>query len=189
MEDLLCCECRSRYPLLQETLQIKDLRIYAFCLYDSFMESLLFQFKEGRDIALAPLFFWPFHQQLRKYRHHIWVLMPSSYEKTMERSFFPLREMLKQMNKTLYEPFYKQTAFKQSKRSKKEREQVVREIYLKQEYPLPKGNLLLIDDVCTTSATLQRAYQLLLPHSNTIEAIVLCIHPLLAEQKKTINHF
>ena len=54
----------------------------------------------------------------------------------------------------------------------------------KQEYPLPRGDLLLIDDVCTTGATLQRAYQLLRPHSNTIEAVVLCAHPLLLAHRE-----
>ena len=110
--------------------------------------------------------------------------MPSSDEKCEERGFFSLREMLKQSGQVLYEPLYKRTNFKQSTRSGNERRQVMNEIEQKQEYPLPRGDLLLIDDVCTTGATLQRAYQLLRPHSNTIEAVVLCAHPLLLAHRE-----
>ncbi len=188
MEDMLCAQCRSRLPYFQQHIHIQGLSIYAFFRYDPFMERLLFQFKEGRDVALAPLFFDTFERELRKRMHQTWVLMPSSHEKCMERGFFPLREMLKQMEVPLYEPLYKQTTFKQSARSKQERWNVQQEVHLKQEYPLPKGDLLLIDDVCTTSATLQCAYQLLSAHSNTIEALVLCIHPLLLEQDKNASN-
>ena len=110
--------------------------------------------------------------------------MPSSEQKYIERGFSPLREMLKNIPGLLYEPLYKKTDFKQSQRSKQERTQVLQEIFLKEEYPIPQGHLLLIDDVCTTGATLQRAYQLLKTHNNEIEAVVLCIHPLLLEQNK-----
>ena len=184
MTDVLCRDCRARFVRVKEPLQIQDLCVHALYRYDDFLEGLLFQFKEGRDIALAPIFFAPWMQWLELYRHHHWVLMPSSDEKCEERGFFSLREMLKQSGQVLYEPLYKRTNFKQSTRSGNERRQVMNEIEQKQEYPLPRGDLLLIDDVCTTGATLQRAYQLLRPHSNTIEAVVLCAHPLLLAHRE-----
>ncbi len=184
MEDPLCKECRAQFCPVNRKVQIIGLNIFAFYLYDSFMEALLFQMKEGRDIALAPLFFLPFSRWFHQHRHLKWILMPSSEHKFIERGFSPLREMLKNIPGLLYEPLYKKTDFKQSKRSKVERAQVSQEIFLKEEYPIPQGHLLLIDDVCTTGATLQRAYQLLKTHNNEIEAVVLCIHPLLLEQNK-----
>ena len=75
----------------------------------------------------------------------------------------------------------KKTDFKQSTRSIRERVKVNQEIELKQEYPIPQGKILLIDDVCTSGATIKRAYHLLRGHSTSIEAIVLCAHPLLLE--------
>lgn len=182
MEELLCRNCRSRFARADVDVQLQGLRIHVLYRYDAFMESLLFQFKEGRDVALAPVLFDLWRPFLEKHRHRSWVLMPSSGQKNAERGFFSLREILKQSGQVLYEPLYKSTVFKQSLRSKNERIQGMREIEQKQEYPLLTGNLLLIDDVCTTGATLQRAYQLLRPHSNTIEAVVLCAHPLLLEQ-------
>ena len=147
MTDVLCRDCRARFVRVKEPLQIQDLCVHALYRYDDFLEGLLFQFKEGRDIALAPIFFAPWMQWLERYRHHHWVLMPSSDEKCEERGFFSLREMLKQSGQVLYEPLYKRTNFKQSTRSGNERRQVMNEIEQKQEYPLPRGDLLLIDDI------------------------------------------
>ncbi len=186
-QDPLCQSCRAQLIEIKQTIVVSGLHIHVCCRYDEFMENLLFQFKEGRDVALAPILFSPYIQWMKHFRRR-WVLMPSSHEKCMERGFFSLREMLRDSDEPLFEPLYKKSAFKQSQRSKAQRMQVIDEIFLKQEYPLPQGDLLLVDDVCTTAATLLRAYQLLKPHSNTIEAVVLCAHPLLLAQKETTLH-
>lgn len=181
MEDQICAACRSCFVIADQTIELEGLQVHVLCLYDDYMEKLLFQLKEGRDIALASVFFYPFDTLFRKYKEWNWVLMPCSEQKYIERGFIPLREMLADMHHALYEPLYKKTDFKQSTRSIRERVKVNQEIELKQEYPIPQGKILLIDDVCTSGATIKRAYHLLRGHSTSIEAIVLCAHPLLLE--------
>ena len=66
---------------------------------------MIFQFKEGRDIALRPVFFHEVMQELNdKFRQYAIVLMPSSKEKMLERGFLPVREMLKACKLEIIEP-------------------------------------------------------------------------------------
>lgn len=184
-EEVICNRCRQQFAPLGCTLYLDTLRVYACYRYNDFLEQLLFQYKEGRDTALATVFFandlvW----MKKRFSHWHWTLLPSSHEKRIERGFFSVRDMLAQSGQILYEPFYKRRDYKQSAMGK-QRSAIAEIIALKQEYPLPKGNILLIDDVCTSGATLLHAYRLLQGHTDKIEAVVLCAHPLLLAPKRS----
>ena len=138
--------------------------------------------KEGRDIALANVFFQPFLTKLSsKFRHHVIVLMPSSKEKMLERGFLPVREMLKNCPLAIWEPFYKVNNTKQSMQSFENRQFISQVIKRKENETLPGRKLLLVDDVCTSGFTLLSAYHLLKEHKLKVEALVLCAHPLFVE--------
>ena len=190
-EEELCNECLMRLRPEPRHLHLDDLPLTAYYRYDEFMESLLFQFKEGRDVALAPVFFSQVMKQMkRRYRRWQWVLMPSSDERRMTRGFSPLRRMLADSGMMLYEPFYKTDDHKQSSMERIHRTQISTVIRLKEEYPLPSGRVVLIDDVCTTGATLKHAYQLLKEHTIKVEAVTCCAHPLLFEtMAQPLRHF
>lgn len=158
--------------------------------YNEFLESMLFQMKEGRDIALAPVFFHDVMKQIsKKFRHYVVVRMPSAKEKTMERGFHPLQEMLKSCTLQQIDPFYKTSNHKQSLQSIEHRKIITQVMQKKPDVNLPNRKLLLIDDVCTSGATLRHALHLLHDHKQKIEIITLSAHPLFLQECKERNFY
>lgn len=179
---LLCGTCRKQLEPLGKQAKVDGLAISMLYRYNDFLENMIFQFKEGRDIALRKVFFHEVIQEINdKYRHYVVVLMPSSKEKMIERGFLPVREMLQECKLPILEPFYKKVNHKQSLQSMKNRALISQVIQRKKEISLPAKPLLLLDDVCTSGSTLLCAYHKLLPHTYKIEALVLAAHPLFVE--------
>lgn len=75
---------------------------------------------------------------------------------------------------------YKALDFKQSKHSKKERAQIEKIIQRKNIYPIALKNILLVDDVLTTGATLHRSCELLKPSA----VFVIAAHSLWIKENK-----
>lgn len=181
-EACLCGECQRQLKLLNVMASLEGVKLHILYEYNEFLENMLFQFKEGRDLALAEVFFQPFLAKLSdRFRHWTLVLLPSGKEKSLERGFLPLREMLKNCPLPQIEPFYKEKDHKQSLQSFENRKAISQVIKRKPNEWLPDKKLLLIDDVCTSGSTLLWAYHLLQEHTMKIEALVLCAHPRFVE--------
>lgn len=181
-DQLLCADCLAKLKRIDRHVVWEGISMHILYEYNDFLESMLFQYKEGRDIALANVFFQPFLTKLSsKFRHHVIVLMPSSKEKMLERGFLPVREMLKNCPLAIWEPFYKVNNTKQSMQSFENRQFISQVIKRKENETLPGRKLLLVDDVCTSGSTLLSAYHLLKEHKLKVEALVLCAHPLFVE--------
>ena len=167
----------------QKEITLESLKIYVMYEYTTFLEGMIFQFKEGHDIALRDVFFYDFRNWFRfHYRHWAIVLLPSSKEKMMERSFLPVKEMLSFCDLTIIEPFYKNRNYKQSLQHIEKRKQVHTIIKRNPQVKLPDKPLLLVDDVCTSGHTLLAAYDFVKGHPYPIEAFVLAAHPQLLKQ-------
>lgn len=182
---LICGECRGQLEYVNTIRYLDGLPVHILYAYNDFIESMLFQYKEGRDVALAPVFFhehkgWMEHH----YKDYTMLLMPSSKEKTRERGFHALEEMLKEVKLCKLQPFYKSENRKQSTLHYKQRQSIGEIIHRHTSIPLPKKKLLLVDDVCTTGATLKCAYDLIKEHTVEVEAFVLCANPLFLQQDR-----
>lgn len=190
-DEVLCGNCKSSLHVLQLDTRIEHMPLHILYEYNEAMESMIFQLKEGRDIALAPIFFHSFRKKIiDRYRHSSIVLLPSSKEKYVERGFQPVKEMLKGIPMNIVEPFYKSENHKQSLQNFENRAQIDRIIQRDYNVALPNTPLLLLDDVCTSGSSLKRAYDLIKEHTYKIEALVLCAHPLFVEScdKKGLRH-
>ncbi|MFR8213118.1 MAG: ComF family protein [Longicatena caecimuris] len=178
----LCGACRKQLEPLCKSTKLDSLQLSMLYRYNDFLESMIFQFKEGRDIALRPVFFHEVMQELNdKFRQYAIVLMPSSKEKMLERGFLPVREMLQACKLEIIEPFYKTSNHKQSLQNMQNRALISQVIQRRSDVSLPQKPLLLVDDVCTSGSTILCAYRKLLPHTYKIEALVLAAHPLFVE--------
>lgn len=180
----LCGVCQSQLLPYQKSKQILRMPIYILYVYNEFLETMIYQYKEGKDIALKSVFFHSFIQEIEhRYKGYTLVLMPSSEEKTKERGFHALRNMLEVINLPKIEPFYKSENRKQSLQSVEQRAHIDEIIHLNTSVVIPKTKLLLIDDVCTTGSTIKCAYNLLRKHKLSIEALVLCANPLFIQER------
>ena len=175
--DILCGSCRSLFIPAEGFFSLGELRVFALYHYEEQIENLLYQYKENRDVALADSFFWLHaHQITRRYRGYTMVGMPSSADKTAERGFHHLKRMLEVVRLPYADLFEKDNAYKQSLKNGAERFEIASHMRLKKDAVIPDTPLLLIDDVCTTGATLKQAYRLLEKHTMVMEALVLSVH-------------
>lgn len=181
-DNVLCGACKAQVKLINKKARLQDIDIRILYEYNDFLENMIFQFKEGLDIALKDVFFHDFIKEINdKYRQYTIVLMPSGKAKQEERGFLPMEQMLAHVKVPIIQPFYKTEDHKQSLQSYENRGFITRVIKKKKNVVIPNTKLLLMDDVCTSGSTLRCAYNLLSEHTYKIEALVLCAHPLFVE--------
>ncbi|NBK97115.1 MAG: ComF family protein [Erysipelotrichia bacterium] len=181
-EDIICGECKRKLHVLNRWYEWENHKIKALYLYNDFMESLLFQFKEGRDVALKKVFFKAFIKEIfDNFKDYTIVYMPSSKKKCEERGFFPLALMLEELSLTKLTVFKKNKEMKQSMQSYENRKNIAKVIDFEDNVSIPQSKLLLVDDVCTSGNTLKCAFNLLKEHTYEVEALVLSIHPRFVE--------
>lgn len=179
----LCGDCQKMLHRLHTTRMLAGMKLHILYEYDDFLENLLFQYKEGGDVALRSLFFYEDKRYLEKrYKGYTLLLMPSGKEKTKERGFHALAEMTRQLQLPILQPFYKSENRKQSTLSYEQRQHIGDIMHLDEHVVIKGKKLLLVDDVCTSGATLHSAYQLIKDKGVTTEALALCAHPLFLKQ-------
>lgn len=176
--DVICGNCRLKFEKCNQNYQFNNLKIHGLYMYNDFVESLLYQYKEGRDIALAEVFLAAVRKEfIDKCRHRILIPMPSSEHKINERGFSHLHEMLRGLELEICDCLIKGKDYKQSLHRGKARKQIKEVMQLKSGVKIPTSELILFDDVCTSGSTLLAAYDLLHEFNEHISAEVLCIHP------------
>lgn len=168
-----------------------DMKVHILYEYNEFLENLLFQYKEGQDVALRHLFFWEYRRRIAN-RFQGWAvaLMPSSDAKTQERGFHALKEMAEVIRLPKLQPYRKRINHKQSLLSYEQRQHIDEFMEWQADVDLSKRKVLLVDDVATSGATLRAARQLLPQSVKRAEALVCCAHPLfLANQPRSKTSF
>lgn len=179
--DVLCGDCRQQWIEHKRIYKVDNILYHVLYEYDETLESLFFQYKEQRDIVLAPAFLLPYKEKLKKAMASYCVCgLCSSDLKYLERGFHPLQEIFSSLNIPVFFPLYKIKEHKQSMLSKEARKKVDKIIFCKKSYPLPDKKIILVDDVCTTGASLKRACALLKPE----HVFVICAHSLWIQANK-----
>lgn len=87
----------------------------------------------------------------------VYVVFVAQRKKRLDRGFEPLKEIFMAQGIEFYSPFYKNRDWKQNHQHKQERKKIAQILKKKSLYPLPNKTICLVDDVCTSGASLEAA--------------------------------
>jgi competence protein ComFC len=173
--DYLCKEHETCVKGKLKQVHINEVCIHYLTEYTPDIASLMFRYKEHKDVPLAGCIFAPYHKQLKKLmKDKIALIVPSSHQKTQERGFHPLKYALSCSGITPYELLIKQTNQDQKRMKKKER--VLTQFAFMSSTPTPTKHVVLFDDVLTTGHSLLTCKELCEKHGYHVTCCVFAIH-------------
>lgn len=172
----LCLSCIRKFKIINSDIRIQGYHVKVLYEYNDFFRQLLFQYKALDDYALKDCFIESFQELKMTYKNYIIVVIPSSQKDNKRRGFCPNVEIVKTFSQHIFTGLYKKEDYKQTKQ--KDRSQVKKILSIKEGNLLYKKNVLVFDDVITSSNTLQAAFQQVEKyHPKQIKALVLaCPH-------------
>lgn len=159
-DDVICPFCRKLMSYKPKSFKLEKYQLFALYPYHQLFKTLLLQYKENYDEALAPLFLYPYIKKLsHKFHGYTIALVPSSLENNYRRGFNHLYLIFKDLKIPVIEPFYKDGNYNQNNLNKNLRKNIIKHIHLK-DTPIP-NRILLVDDVVTTGSTMLACAKLL----------------------------
>ncbi len=154
-EDLLCEACRSGWKENKRNGKIGKYKMKSSWIYNDAFKTCLIQYKEAGDEALKDIFLYPVKRDVKKYlKGYTLLLMPSTKEKLEQRGFPHLKYMFSCLKLPMLDPFI--TEQNQKGKSFKERKDIGKSMFLKENIQLPY-KIALVDDVYTTGSTIRGA--------------------------------
>lgn len=175
-QDLICGNCRRKFVRSDKELIIDGLHIEALYVYDDFLENLLFQFKEGRDVALKEIFLFKHLKRINwKYRNYVGVYIPSSSVKNKERGFIALELLYENLKIEKRYLLRKNSDYKQSIQTFPKRKMIEDVLEIVDGFDVEGKRVLLLDDMCTSGSSLLAARKLL-ENANEVKALVIGVN-------------
>lgn len=130
--------------------------------YNEKMKELIFRYKGCLDYELKDVFITPFLEELKLlYKGYKIALVPSYSKKILERGFDHVEEIFSALNLEILHPVTKTKDEKQSNKNYKERQKIIENFKLVNREGVRNEKILIVDDVCTTGASLKAMIKLL----------------------------
>lgn len=171
----ICLSCLKKLEIIDHTISFHHYPLRILYSYNHFFQSLLYQYKGLYDIALKDVFLCLFLEELqKKYKDYIIVTVPSSFKSNEVRGFSPMETIASTIHKNIFTGLYKKEEYKQSDLSFNQRKQVKDKIGIRCKEDLKNRKVLIIDDVITSSSTMETCLSLVKTCSpSKIEMLVL----------------
>ena len=187
--DCLCSKCRNSFKIVNKKFDVNNLKVYALYEYNDFMSSVMIQYKECLDEILCDVFIDEQINYLkRKYKNCIFIMAPSSKNKFEQRGFNHVEKIFSKLGIEMIDGFEKIDNTKQMLLHKDERLLIKDKIKLKENLNLANKKIILIDDVCTTGATLDAMCEHLKDY-NCCGALVIAINQIIVKENCRWTNF
>lgn len=171
----ICLHCLHQFEMIHYDIDFHHYPLHILYHYNEFFRTLLFQYKGLYDHALKDAFLCMFQQDMiQKYREHVIVVAPSSYQENQKRGFAPMYTIASTFSSNIFTGLYKLEQYKQSQMEYKERKDVLKKIGIRNGEILRNQKVLILDDVITSSATLYACLSHVLEYKpQSVELLVL----------------
>lgn len=160
----LCDYCFRQFTLTWKKERFGKYQGEHLFVYDEHLKTYLYRLKGLGDIELAPLFLERFVVYFRlKYFSYYLVAAPSTKVSEEERGFNHVEHLFSGLNRPFLDLFTKKHDFKQSDFNYDERQKVSDKLKLNNPEIVSRKNILIVDDLKTTGATIKAMIKLLAP--------------------------
>ena len=180
-QNYLCSACASSFEKIGEnycpscmktgmSTQCQDCKFWckegievnhkAIFIYNQAMKDFFSRYKFDGDFLLRKVFAPVLADELKKYRDYEFVVIPLSPERLLERGFNQVEGLVEAAGFSFQDLLGKREETASSSKNRSERLATEIPFFIKTEAPLPK-KILVIDDIYTTGATVNRVKRLL----------------------------
>lgn len=151
----LCKQCLYKFEIIDLHLDFHHYPMRILYQYDDFFKTLLFQYKGLYDIALKDAFLCMYNQELiSSYKNYWIVVAPSTTHNNNLRGFAPVATIASTFTTQVFTGLYKKEDYKQSSDTYEKRKEVIHKIGIRHGEILTNKNVLILDDVLTSSSTM-----------------------------------
>ncbi len=172
----ICSKCLKNLNPVFKKFSINGIKALAIYTYNEEIKKLIFVFKGCGDYELKDVFISPFINEIKvRYKSFIIIPIPSSKESDINRGFNHVIEIFKGLNLTiLKDSIVKIKNEKQSDKNYFERQKVKDLFKVNNLSEIKNKNILIVDDICTTGASLKSMVKLIKPFQpKKIEILVI----------------
>ena len=186
----ICNKCLKEYNPIFKKFKILDIDALTIYEYEGKVKENIFIFKSCGDYELKDTFLSSFVIDLRiMFYNFIMLPAPSSEESNLKRGFNHVKEIFGILGLPMYEVFKKVSNHKQSNLSYLERQNVGNVLSIDNAEITKNKNVLIVDDICTTGATLKALIELIKPFNpKQIKVLVIAKRDMSEEEISKIKN-
>ena len=161
---VICDKCLKKFKVIDKVTTFYGVSIHYLYEYNTFLKSLLYQFKGCYDIELAPIFFDRYLFEYRlKYYDYVLVPAPSYIEDDKKREFNHVEVIYKPLKLPFEKIIVKTKQHKQSDQTREGRKEIVKVLKVINGERIRGKKVLIVDDVFTTGSTIRSIIKLIKP--------------------------